>query len=370
MRVLFIARYLQMVNHRKVMALAAYSEVELWHIAPRRWSSVLGVYEQELQEGFGYNFLTARAFRQGDIHRFVYWPPTLFINKIRPDIVHIEEEPDSLAALQAVLARRVWAPRARLVLFTWQNIRRPRHRTAEHLTRITLSQVDHMIAGNREAVEVLRQQGYSGPVTVLPQLGVDEEVFKPQNVQWLHRKLQLNGFVIGYVGRFVPEKGLDTLIKAAATIQGSHLLLIGRGPIKTEIESLAHSLGLADRLTLVDTVPHHEVPLYLNAMDVFVLPSVTTPKWKEQFGHVLIEAMACGTPVIGSDSGAIPEVIASAGLIFPEGNVGVLVSHVQRLMQNKAELQMLSQRGVERVTDFYTHKKIAERTIQIYRGLI
>jgi glycosyltransferase involved in cell wall biosynthesis len=104
-------------------------------------------------------------------------------------------------------------------------------------------------------------------------------------------------------------------------------------------------------------------------MDVLVLPSRTTPQWKEQFGHVLIEAMACGTPVIGSNSGAIPDVIDAAGLLFPEGDVDALAAHLCRLANNPKELHLMSQRGRERVADMYTHERIAEQTMEVYRSV-
>jgi glycosyltransferase involved in cell wall biosynthesis len=371
MRVVFIARYLQRVNHRKVMALAAQPGIELWHIAPRKWVDNFRAYEQELAQGEGYQLRLANPFPvRNDIHRFVYWPPTLWLNTIRPDIVHIEEEPDSLAALQAVWARRMWASTARLVLFTWQNVRRARSYPVERLARFVLRHVDHAIAGNRQAIEVLRQQGYPGPVTVLPQLGVDTDTFKPLDAAALRKELGLGEFVVGYVGRFAPEKGLDILVQAAAQVENCHVLLVGRGPMQADIEALARTHGLRDRLTIVSAVPHHEVPLYLNAMDVLVLPSRTMPQWKEQFGHVLIEAMACGTPVIGSDSGAIPEVINQAGLIVPEGNVAALVAHFQRLAHSPDERLRLRACGLERVKEHYTHEQIAQQTVQVYQATL
>jgi len=370
-RVLFIARYLQMVNHRKVQAIAAQPGIDLWHLAPRRWTDSFRTYEQELREGKGYHFIALRTFPpHGDIHRFVYWPPTLHLSSIRPDIIHIEEEPDSLAALEIVLARRLWAPSARLAIFTWQNIRRRRRGVVERIAQFVLRRVNYGIAGNRGAAQVLCRQGYAGPMAVLPQLGVDTQTFKPMNADALKAKLGLGRFAIGYVGRFAAEKGLDTLVKAVERVSDGHLLLIGRGPLQIAIESQAAAAGMKDRLTFVGSVPHHEVPLYLNAMDVLVLPSLTTPTWKEQFGHVLVEAMACGTPVIGSNSGAIPEVVESAGLIFPEGDYTTLAGILQRLASHRNELQELSKAGLERVRLLYTHTRIAEKTLQIYQAMM
>ena len=371
MRVVFIARYLQMVNHRKVLALAAQPGLELWHVAPRRWTDSFRTYEQELSQGRGYHLLLADAFPlRDDSHRFIYRPPTLYLNRILPDVIHIEEEPDSLAALEAAVARRIWAPSARLVLFTWQNVRRTRHAAVERIARYVLRRTDHVIAGNREAIEVLQQQGYTGPATVIPQLGVDTSIFRPRDdAASLRSELGLNGFVTGYVGRFVQEKGLDVLLKAAARMQDSRVLLIGRGPLQAEIETMAESLGMRQRLTILPALPHQDVPRYLTALDVLVLPSRTTAWWKEQFGHVLIEAMACGTPVVGSDSGAIPEVIGTAGLVFPEGDADALAQRLQALAHGPDQRARLIRLGSARVAQHYTHERIAEQTARVYESL-
>jgi len=208
-----------------------------------------------------------------------------------------------------------------------------------------------------------------GPTSVLPQLGVDTDTFKPDDSHAIREGLGLAGFVAGFVGRFIPQKGLDTLVKAASQVEGCRLLLVGGGAMQSEIEALADSLDLRDRLVMINVVPHQDVPRYMNAMDALVLPSRTTPHWKEQFGHVLIEAMACGTPVIGSNSGAIPEVIGSAGLIFPEGDVDALAQHLRRLATHRDESRRLSQDGLARVNALYTHDTIAEQTARIYHSV-
>src|SRR5260221_14335510 len=83
-------------------------------------------------------------------------------------------------------------------------------------------------------------------------------------------------------------------------------------------------------------------------IDALVLRSLTTPVWKEQFGRVLTEAMACGVPVVGSSSGAIPEVIGEAGLIFPEGDAAALAGCLAKLQQPPALRLALAQRGLAR----------------------
>jgi glycosyltransferase involved in cell wall biosynthesis len=238
------------------------------------------------------------------------------------------------------------------------------------VARLVLRQVDHAIAGNREAVELLRGQGFVEPISTLPQLGVDVGTFRPRDARALRRTLGLDGFVVGFVGRLRWEKGVDLLLRAAARIGAVRVLLVGGGAYRAELESLARSLELRDRVVIVDSVPHHEVPDYLSAMDVLVLPSRSTPRWKEQFGHVLIEAMACGTPVIGSDSGAIPETLGEAGLVFPEGDAKALADRIRLLGANPRERERLRDHGRERVGASFTHDQVARETARIYRAVL
>src|SRR5439155_13738570 len=126
-----------------------------------------------------------------------------------------------------------------------------------------------------------------------------------------------------------------------------------------ELESQAVRLGMSDRITLKAGVPTYEVPKELQQLDVLVLPSLTRPNWKEQFGRVLAEAMACETPVIGSNSGEIPHVIDDAGLVFQEGNVQALVASIRQLLDDPALYTQLAAKGRQRVLENYTQEQIA-----------
>jgi glycosyltransferase involved in cell wall biosynthesis len=112
------------------------------------------------------------------------------------------------------------------------------------------------------------------------------------------------------------------------------------------------------------------MPAYLRELDVLVLSSRTQTNWKEQFGRVLVEAMATAVPVIGSDSGEIPHVIGAAGLIFPEGDVGVLRAHLLELMQSEERRRELGQHGRERVLAHYTQAQIAAQTVSVYHDML
>jgi glycosyltransferase involved in cell wall biosynthesis len=137
-----------------------------------------------------------------------------------------------------------------------------------------------------------------------------------------------------------------------------------------ELEEQAEKLGVSGRTRFVPAMGQDKLPGYLNCLDVLVLPSLTTPQWKEQFGRVIIEAQACGVPVIGSDSGAIPEVIGKAGIIFKEGSVTDLGKALQKLAGSSSLRKKLSALGRRQALSLYTNQRIADRIHGIYRRLL
>ncbi|MEM6717287.1 MAG: glycosyltransferase, partial [Cyanobacteria bacterium P01_C01_bin.147] len=145
-----------------------------------------------------------------------------------------------------------------------------------------------------------------------------------------------------------------------------------------DLQQQAEALGLSDRIRWVESVPHDDVPRYINLMSTLILPSETTYKfktmtavgWVEQFGHVLIEAMACQVPVIGSDSGEIPHVIGDAGLVFPEGNADALAARIRTLMESPETQTDLSKRGYELAMQRYTNRALAQEILAFYQELV
>jgi glycosyltransferase involved in cell wall biosynthesis len=116
-------------------------------------------------------------------------------------------------------------------------------------------------------------------------------------------------------------------------------------------------------------VASEEMPDQLRRMDLLVLPSLTRPNWKEQFGRVLMEAMACQVPVLGSDSGEIPYVIGEGGRVVPEGDVAALRGAIAALSIAPDERRELGRRGRERVLAHYTQQRVAAETVALYRRL-
>jgi glycosyltransferase involved in cell wall biosynthesis len=132
---------------------------------------------------------------------------------------------------------------------------------------------------------------------------------------------------------------------------------------------MATSLRLADRISWLDELHSGDMPAFYHSLDALVLPSLSRRNWVEQFGRVLIEAMACGTPVVGSQSGEIPGVIGDAGLTFPEGDSAALAQHLYRLQHDPRLWADLTHRGRRRVEAQFTQHLVASRTVQVYREI-
>ncbi len=279
------------------------------------------------------------------------------------DLIQVEEEPWSVAARRAVrLARRNGIPS---VIFTWQNL--PGHPPwpLSALAQRTLRLADGWIAGNEAGKKLLARIDPSHPLTVLPQLGVS----LPSESH--HRPRHSGPLRVAFVGRLVEEKGVTDLIDAVANMQRPcTLTILGEGPAREALEAQTHGRGIIERITFRDSVPHADVAALWPTIDVLVLPSRTTPRWAEQFGHVLVEAMAHGVAVVGASSGAIPDVIGDAGLVVPERDPAALREALDRMASDRSRVEELGRLGRTRVERLYTDDAVAGRTIAFWKTLV
>jgi glycosyltransferase involved in cell wall biosynthesis len=145
---------------------------------------------------------------------------------------------------------------------------------------------------------------------------------------------------------------------------------VGDGPMRPVLEREIERRGLTDRVTMSARLPSADVPDLLRRLAAVILPSVTTHRWKEQFGRILVEAMACGVPVIGSDSGEIPRVIGNAGLVVPEGDVAALAAAMRQLYDDQCLRRDLAERGRQRSLSHFTHGQVAARTLEAYQAAL
>ncbi len=350
----------------KLEELAGFDDIELTVIVPPYWQERGRRIPLDRSHTKGYELLTERIVLNGHFHLHFYPNLRMHVRRLKPHIIHIDEEPYNLATFQAM--RLAVSARVRALFFTWQNLLRYYPFPFNWMERYNYQHATHAIAGNQEGMEVLRAKGYQGPVTVIPQFGVDPKIHRPSTPDL---EAPSPYFQIGYVGRLVEEKGVDILLQAAAGLSGEWLLsILGDGPFKSRLEGLAQELNIQDRVSFEPALPSTEMPSYYRQLNVLVLPSRTCPHWKEQFGRVLIEAMACGIPVIGSDSGEIPEVIGEAGLIFPEEDKEALRAYLSHLMEDERARNLLAEKGRERVVQEYTQARIALATHSVYVNMM
>lgn len=350
---------------RKLEEIACWDDVDLMVIVPPSWDDLAAPLKLERSHTEGYKLLVDPIRSNGNYHLHYYPRLRQRLAQFRPDIVHIDEEPYNLATWLAMRQAKVVG--AKTLFFTWQNLNRSYPFPFSWMEKQVLSGVDYALMGNREAVQVWQEKGYEGPYRVVPQFGVDPALYQPQGQRDSGRV-----FTIGSANRrLVPEKGVDVLLQAAARLPGIwQVHIAGEGPSRSALMQLAQTLGIQDRVHFDGAIPSSQMPAYLQQLDVLVLTSRTRPNWKEQFGRILVEAMACETAVIGSTSGEIPYVIGDAGLTFPEDDVDALHQRLLTLMQSETQRLALGQKGRQRVLAHYTQAQIAAQTVAVYREML
>lgn len=304
------------------------------------------------------------------------------LEEINPDWIYLDEEPWALVTQQVARLTRALGPEKRRVPFVFhtnQNLQKRYPWPFCQFEQWIYREAAHALPVGEEAAQVLRRKGYENPLTIFP-YGIDETLYRPEHKLGQRFRALSNTanerFVFAYFGRLVEEKGPSLLLKAFQPISQDYpqatLWLVGGGPEEMRLSHLANSLGLREpAFQMLPSVPHLEAPAVYNAIDVLVLPSLTRPFWKEQFGRVIIEALACGKPVIGSDSGEIPYLIQKlgGGLIAEEGNTGQWTAAMRQLIEDRTRGQILAGTGRERVLAGYTNAQLAQVFAHVFYGL-
>ena len=365
-RVLVLSHtYLQPTHRGKLRALAARG-LEVTVAIPQRWREPwfgrpIDV-AWERQGGLEVFPLPASGVgtRKEEVAKMKYGRGALkaLLRDRRPDLVQIEEEPNTNAARQVLsAARRLAIP---VVLFTHQNVELEQGWWAHWKQRRMLRKLTGLVAGSDLAGTLVRRDAPSLPIAVIPQLGALAP-HEPQHVPH-------EGLAIGYVGRLVPQKGLDTLLQALAQQRGAkwRLTIVGDGPERERLEALASELRLAARVRWTGGLPAEQVANLWPDLDVLVQPSLALRDWREANGQILMEAMANEVAVLGTDSGVIPELIGDAGLVVPAGDPAGLGAALEKL-SDPATRRVLAQAARARALRLYSDDAIAERTLEFWR---
>lgn len=261
----------------------------------------------------------------------------------------------------------------KLICLQWENIPfvYEENEQMKTLKKVVRDAADHFVAVTERARDALIIEGVpSKRITVIP-MGIDIERFKPDRRCGCGLRERLNidkdAIVVLFTGRLVWEKGIyDFIYSAKLVLLNSpnlplKFVVVGKGHERDRLLQQIGELGIEDYFILIEDYPYHEIHKLYNMADIFCLPSISLRQWKEQFGMVLIEAMACGIPVISTASGSIPEVIGDAGILVQANDPKALSEAVISLIQDNAKRHGFGQKGRERAVREFNSKEIAKR---------
>jgi len=365
-KVLYVSKALVVATYRsKIRCLARDTTIRA--VIPERWPP-RGV-EPPVDEPW---LQLEPVWFAGRPHAHVYPRLARTLDAFRPDLVHVDEEPYS--AVTSLVVRDCRRRGIPAVLFAAQNVLKPLPPPFGFFRRYALANVSGAIAGTVAAGDVLRRAGYTGRLATIPQLGVDAEQFRPDATRRAAARAALGidaeTVVVGFGGRLVPYKAVHLLLDAVARTPGVVLAIAGEGPEQGALLRRTLSLGLTERVRFQGFQSSGAMPEWLAGLDMLALPSISTRGIVEQFGRILVEAMSCEVPVIGSDSGGIPGVIGDAGCIVPERDVAALASALARLAGSPAERATLGRAGRARALAHFTQQRIADDTRAFYAQVV
>lgn len=293
------------------------------------------------------------------------------LNEITPDVVILENDPVSKIAMQV----NKWTHRNTKKFYCLTNDNFTRNisesfkrggiktvlqdQIINHQHKKVSKYIDGLFVINKEGREIFSKKGYADKVIQIP-LGYNEKYFYPKPDAQLAFKekhaISRDTTIISYFGRIVEEKGIHLLIDALERLKNENWFFM----IDSFEADGAYQEGLMERLNsevfsgklLKFEAEHGEIAKYMQVTDITVAPSLCTPQYKEQYGRVIPEAMACGSVVISSDSGQLPDLVGDAGMVFENGNVLSLTEKISFLMHKKEELNKLKENAAERAKLF------------------
>ncbi len=279
--------------------------------------------------------------------------PNLFLFDPRPlwrllgdghwDLIDMHEEPFGLAVAEVLVLRALRARRTPYLVASAQNLEKRYPPPFRWFERWSLRGAAGAYTCNTQAGEILRRRGMAGELELLP-LGVDTSRFRP-----VDRPPPVDRLRVGYVGRLIPVKGVDVLLRAVAGDGRFDLDLYGDGADRGALEALAAELGLTGRVTFHGHVDESTLTRIVPRFDVLAVPSVPVPNVLEQFGRVVVEGQAAGVPVVASDCGALPDVAGRAGVLVPPGDPVALGAALARFLDEPGLWQRLRGDGLAEV---------------------
>ncbi len=263
------------------------------------------------------------------------------LHDLAPDAIWVQEEPIDPFGLEILALYRL-RRRPRIATAVCENIFPPPRHVERLVRRALWPRLDHLLAVAGPSIEGIRAAGMpdSVPASSLVAGGLEP----PSQVEPRALPFADTDFVVGFAGRIVEEKGWRVLVAALARLPGElKLAIAGDGP---DVEAL--QAALPGRCHYAGLLPKDELWRFYAALDCLAVPSLTTPRWKEQLGGTLLDGLALGVPVVASASGGLPDAMGDAGVLVPEGDAGALADALRRLRDEPALRERLAAAGRER----------------------
>ena len=372
-RIISVAHsYIAAVNRRLAHEIALVGDWDVTAVAPSFFHTDLRPMKMERCGHEQCSVEEVNTWFSSRIHIMCYGARLRELLRQSWNLVHCWEEPFVVAGAQVAWSTSERTP---LIFYSFQNIRKSYPPPFSLMEAYCRDRCSGWLASGQLVSQTLRSRGYAHkPNQVIP-LGVDIARFFPNSAAGMEVRANLSWNakgppVVGYLGRFVPEKGLDFLMAVLDKMRSPwRALFAGGGPMEKKLRDWAAHHG-EDRVRVVTGVTHNEAPSYLNAMDVLCAPSQTTAKWREQFGRMLIEAFACGVPILASDSGEIPYVLSDAGIVKREDHLDGWVEALSGLLEDPQTRKSLADRGVDRARSVYAWPIIARQHSDFFNELI
>jgi starch synthase len=295
------------------------------------------------------------------------------------EILHIPEV-SYYYSYQAAKAKRKYG--LKMVATQAENIPFPYGKSWFSKRRIerTIKEVDLFLPLTQKAKEVLLLLGIPPEKIEVVPFGIDVNVFTPECKDLslgARFGLQQNDLVILFLGRISRGKGVYELIYAAKKLlkdqelarEKMKFILVGSGPVERKIKRMIDRLNMVSGVRMIKNLEYNLIPKVHNLADIFVLPSIATKWWQEQFGMVLIESMACGKAVVATQSGSIPEVVGKAGILVQPNDPFSLANAIKKLILDEKLRYELGKKARERAETNFSLMAVSKKLKQIYERL-
>ncbi|MCG8702368.1 MAG: glycosyltransferase family 4 protein [Bacteroidales bacterium] len=289
------------------------------------------------------------------------------LKRIKPDFIYLIGFETNNVIYEIDLIRKWFLPKTKIASFTMRGMDLPlQKKRFKRRWKLSTKIFDAIFCHYPHGMKVIQEQGnYNKPLFMQTQVGVDEDVFKPnlKAREAIREKYNLNDyFVFGTACRMESSKGIFDIIEALPLENDNwKLLMLGDGIEMKQFKAIISEKKLEERVILTGFVSQGEaVSDHMNAMDCFIHFPKTTPTWIDTFPLAVVQAMAVGLPVIGSDSGAVPYQLGNLGKIIPEGDVQLLNKEIQLAMENKAGMKNMGEQLRNRVLKTFEIKHLTK----------